>query len=426
MMLATSTNENLRCSLTSKLTRDFVKTNLIIVLGVCCWISMPAGKNGQLCADVFQMKDGRTISGSAMFISGRKAYLVEISDDIKVLVPENQIESHRKSTDKMAEYEAKLGELENSLAGHSALAAWCHKNGLPANEKAHYERMLDFEPDHAVARAALGYRRDKSNQWVRIEKVMSGQRGMVRDGNKWTFPELRDMKEQADELETAVKQRGREIRRWHNEANTDGTKSQAALLKLRQINDPLAIAELAELLRSNIRPEFKLLYIELLKNMNIPAAAQAIANASMLDADSRIRQACHDALLSMDNGKAIGRNSYLGYLHDKDPARIDRAAEGLSVLGDQSAILPLIEALVTTRTVSTPAGPGISTGMGTGNGGISMGGRPKSISVRHESRTVLAALTQLTSAIFGFDQNKWRAWYAEKYAPPMGDLRRDP
>ncbi len=378
-------------------------------------------------ADVFQMKDGRTIAGAAVFIPTRKAFLVEIAEEIKVLVPESQVAKHFQGGDRQVEYESKLAQMQDDLDGHAELAAWCKKSGMLAHEKAHYERMLDFDIDHAVARAALGYRRDKSNQWTRLDKVMSGQRGMIRDGSKWTFPELVAMRKQSEETEVAVKQRGREIRRWHNEALSNGQKSQAAILKLQQIEDPEAITELAALMRNTKTPEqLRLLYIQLLKKMQHPAATLVIAQTSILDGDGNIRNACLDALAGIDNGKETAKGIYLTFLQDKDPLRIDRAAEALGSIGDPSTVLPLIDALITSRTVTAPAGPGISTGMQNGNGGLSMGGRPKQVQTQHRSRPALAALTQLTGVNFEYDKNKWRLWYASKYAPPVDDLRRDP
>jgi hypothetical protein len=68
------------------------------------------------------------------------------------------------------EYVAKRESAEDSLAGQLALAKWCQERKLFSQERAHLARALTFDPNHATARARLGYVR-VGDEWIGREEI---------------------------------------------------------------------------------------------------------------------------------------------------------------------------------------------------------------------------------------------------------------
>lgn len=70
----------------------------------------------------------------------------------------------------VAEYVAKRDAAEDSPEGNLALAQWCQERKLFDQERAHLVRVLKYEPDHARARARLGYVRI-DDEWISREEI---------------------------------------------------------------------------------------------------------------------------------------------------------------------------------------------------------------------------------------------------------------
>ena len=95
----------------------------------------------------------------------------------------------------------------------------------------------------------------------------------------------------------------------------------------------------------------------------------------------------------------------------------------LGVLGDPTAVGPLIDSLITTHKFKIVTGnPGqTSTTFGNGpggswaGGGLSVGGGPKIISRQLSNDSVHDALVLLTGVDFGFNVAQWKAWYATQH-----------
>ena len=63
--------------------------------------------------------------------------------------------------------ERAVGELAAALSEH---AAWCQKSRLYGECDRVWGAVLAWDPDHAEARKALGYKRDKSGAWTRAKE----------------------------------------------------------------------------------------------------------------------------------------------------------------------------------------------------------------------------------------------------------------
>lgn len=405
------------------MTTGRISSFLIVTLLIACGHAFPLSK---LRGDVFELKDGRKISGDATEYDQGKAYLVRIDDGVQVVLPKNEIKRHDRNLPSFKEYAEKAANLPQTVEAHVEMAAWCAKNGLVHHEKAHYERILDFEPNHEVARAALGYKRDKTNQWARVFDVMTEEQGKVKVGAKYRFPELVELEKAAHDFEVASKTRRKEIRRWHQEALSPGPRMAESRNKLHQISDELAIPALSELLLSKNTNDNPLKgdYVQLLRRFQNRSAAQALIESSMHDNDANVREACYDAL--KEYGKSIAVAAYKAYLRNDNPEVINRAAEGLAVMNDPTSILPLIDALESSHNRQINPGPGMNVGTSNGNGGLSMGGKAKNVVLKSQNQRVLGTLSQLTGVNFQYDKKEWLMWYARQHGAPVNDLRRDP
>ena len=65
------------------------------------------------------------------------------------------------------------------------------------------------------------------------------------------------------------------------------------------------------------------------------------------------------------------------------------------------------------------------TGGTRGGAGMSAGGGPKIVSFNVPNQPVLDALVTITGQNYGFDKQRWRAWYASQKKTETLDARRN-
>ena len=120
--------------------------------------------------------------------------------------------------DALAQYEEMRATSPKTIAGHWALATWCADNGLPDQQRAHLESVLNEAPDHAVARAVLGYR--------------------AIDGRWYGQAELEERRREQDLAQQASSRWGREIETIRNLLRDNRPqKKQSAADQLAGIED---------------------------------------------------------------------------------------------------------------------------------------------------------------------------------------------
>lgn len=72
-------------------------------------------------------------------------------------------------------YRAMRNRAPDTLEGHLKLAAYCGRNGLKDEERAHLSRVVDLNPEHLDARQRLGFRKI-ADRWWSAEELEREQR----------------------------------------------------------------------------------------------------------------------------------------------------------------------------------------------------------------------------------------------------------
>jgi hypothetical protein len=287
--------------------------------------------------------------------------------------------------------------------------------------------MVELDPNHQQARYALGY------QFLKGEWISRGdfrrQEGYEFYKGRWRTPQEIEILETRARLELAEKDWALKLRRWRNNLE-DPDKARLGYESLLAVSDPVAVRPLSEMFsRERIR-QVKMLYADILANINNEAATSVLVARTLDDPDQEVFYHCLDKLVKLQPPHVA--DPFVAALRDANNQRVNRAGVALGKLRDQSTISPLIDALITTHTRVLPgrAGPNSTTTTFSDSGtGMKQNEGPQVQIVHTQNQQVLDALTQLAGVSFGFDQRAWRYWHAqEKIAqeagrPPL-DARR--
>jgi hypothetical protein len=184
---------------------------------------------------------------------------------------------------RLAEYNARREGLDGSAAAHRALALWCEENGLEPEAKAHFTAVTRLKPDSEDAWKHLGY---------------------VRRGGRWVEPEqaAADEARRKAQLEATARWQPRlETLRAHL---TDPKRRAEAESELAAIADPLAIPAVFRVF-ANSRPEHQRLAVQILGQIDSPAAAPPLIVLLTASTDPEVRRAAGETLLRRDVRESI-------------------------------------------------------------------------------------------------------------------------
>jgi tetratricopeptide (TPR) repeat protein len=333
------------------------------------------------------------------------------------------LSGHRPTDEREEAYE-KAAAKAQTADDHYRLAQQCSAANLRELALAHFLRAIELNPDLTEARAAVKHRQSDSGRWIRTEDHMH-RMGKIEVGAKWVYPEHAHEENLKAEQEKNVKAVKKEIQTFHQAFIKNSPKADQALAAVEQLNDPIAIEVFAEKLADKVLagqkpiPDgLKLVYVRLLAKFESVVATDALATACVFDSSERIRNAALDVLVKNGRGQAIYRIS--AWLRDANNVIINRAAYALGKLEASEATLDLINALVTKHERQVSPQADTFTPDGTTFGG------PKKVMVDVKNEQVRNALAQITGqGNLGYDKVAWLAWFANVYAPPVDDLRRD-
>lgn len=159
---------------------------------------MSAGAPLRAAADEVHLSGGNSIEGKA----------VRHGDKVVVELESGQITLHARDVERIDERESSVEHVQRSyaalktgdVAGRIALANYCRDHQMPSRERALLREVIEREPDHAQARARLGFVKSEAG-WLTHEQHMRAQ-GMVQRDGAWVTQaqalELDRLRAQAD------------------------------------------------------------------------------------------------------------------------------------------------------------------------------------------------------------------------------------
>ncbi len=382
-------------------------------------------------AEIFRLTHGGQVEGQWLNRTQARpdAYEVELLGGGQITLPADVVQEVIVQSEMQRRYEELLPKVPNTVEGHLEMAERCRKAGLKQQREFHLRRVLELDPDQADARRGLGYSR-VAGQWTRADEWFEKQ-GYVRHGGAWRLAQEVELDTQRDRQLVAEKEWRKRLQVWRNAVVRGRNDAGEALAQLRAVDNPMAIAGLAEMLDNQEElKQLKLLYIDLLGKFNHPSAVAALLKHAMTDPDEEVRDRSIDA--ARINGLQQGVFYLSRLLKDKDNQVVNRAGKTLGRLGDPSAVPALIDALVTKHRYRVQPGgaPGSIGGSFSpqGGGGMQVAGKAIVIEKDLANSEVLAALVALVppGVNFAYDKAAWKNWYAtQQLNAPGTSLRRD-
>lgn len=170
----------------------------------------------------------------------------------------------------LARYYARRAESPDTMEGHRNLARWCEKQGLNAQARAHFNRVLEFNGDDAEARQKLGFRR-LNRVWVAeasVKEIEDQARQIARSMQEW-LPRIQ------------------QIRRGL-QASSAATR-EAAQRDLNSIDDLQALPAMERTL-SGASEECAVALVNKLADWNDPQATRALARQAVYSSWQPVRQ----------------------------------------------------------------------------------------------------------------------------------------
>jgi hypothetical protein len=197
----------------------------------------------------------------------------------------DQWQAAPKQAAQLSAYERRREKAADTAEGQLALADWCSKHGLPAQERAHLTRVIDLDANHAVARARLGFVRE-GNDWISPAEIALDQaREAARQAAmaKWT-PVLREIREDLQHRSAARRAKAQE--------------------RLEAIDDASA-ASAMESVFADAGDELTIVALGWLAGLRDPLATQVVCRFAVLSPSLDVRQAAAGQLADLPHEQFV-------------------------------------------------------------------------------------------------------------------------
>jgi hypothetical protein len=152
-------------------------------------------------SDVVLTKDGRTLEGKIVE-EGADALVIETPFG-RVPLSRGEVRSIERGPSPWEVYEARRANAAGAQ-DHFDLAQWCAEKGLTKERRSSLEEAVRLDPDHAQARAALGFvsfegrwvqRRERDRILADREEKAAREKGLVKHEGRWVTPEEKEARE---------------------------------------------------------------------------------------------------------------------------------------------------------------------------------------------------------------------------------------
>ena len=398
----------------------------LVGLSVC----VPAASVSTAClstayGDELLLSGGGRLTGKVVNAdqTPRTNYVVQLASGGTLTLAKDQVRQVIAESAADAEYARLRHEQPDTAAGQWKLAEWCKEQKLTEVRKQHLARILELEPDHREARAALGYTRIQG-RWTTTAQHQTAM-GKVLYKGEYHYPQAIEIMENRDRADKAKKLWQVNLKRWREQL--EGDKGQAAQAAIVAIDDPAAIWALRENMQSEQNEDVRLLYVKALATIGNGDAKVLLAERSLQDPSEEVRLTALDHLDDQPRYSLI--SLYIQGLRSGDNAIVNRSAVALSRFKDPRSIAPLIEALVTTHKYKVTTGNSNPGGLSATNGsmgsGLSMGQSTHVITKVEQNQAVLETLVTLVGGQnFQYDIQAWKLWFAGRKKNNLLDVRR--
>lgn len=400
------------------------------------------------CADYIALKNGGQVRGelpaNAETAAGNRHVVIRTMSGAMVTVEHDQVEAVVRRRLVIEDYETRRRAVPDTVAGHWRLAEWCRQKSLAKPREFHLLRVVELDPEHTPAQRGLGrVRRD--GRWATPAELLTAQ-GYVKHKGKLVLPQEVEVARKADSATTAERSWLKRIKQWQRWLAGDrGANVALAAARLREIRDPDALPALARVFRDDPQPENRLLYVEILSQIDSDRPLMYLVVQSLVDEAFAVRDAAIRSVRRKGPARAVP--IYVRELRNRQNPIVNRAAVALGQLADDSVIPHLIAALVTrhqTRMVvpdenllpdPAEADHAADTSSARGDRPSPDGRMPAvvgnlesavlddeseaveiEVEKDEENPSVLEALTLLTNRNFGYDLQAWRTWYNGRQA----------
>ena len=394
------------------------------------WLSFCAVPPTAL-AEVVLLKSGAKVEGEILNPTRSKDDLVEVVpvEGLKLTLAASQVKGVLVQTKVLKDYDSAVAKMADTLDAHLAMAQWCLEASLAEQRKFHLSQVIKHDPNHAMARATLGYIKVGSG-WM-TQNEYKRRQGYVLKGGAYRLAQELETTERAGQWERDTLAARKNLKMWFTWLGGKGKGADQALENIRGIREEAAAPALADAVAdARLSRDLRLMCLDVLTQFPPNYYGSTLIKIAMDDTDPEMSDKCLDVLREQRSQQAI--LTFIKGLKAKDNKVVNRSAQCLQRLGDPAATVPLIDALVTKHelVIQTGSPGGVAAGFGgsgddNGLGNFSMGDKSKKISRELNNDAVLSALTSLHQGVnFNFNETAWRAWYIESHTSPDVNLRR--
>ncbi len=307
---------------------------------------------------------------------------------------------------------------KDDVASHLKIARWARNAKLDAQAEAHFQRVVELDPENEEARKAL--RHEKLNGvWVSRQERLE-RNGWVRVGGVNLSRQEAELLEKAKAAQEEARYWKKEIAFLYNAALDGDVRARDAL---RRTRNPRALTPLGNALKKEKDPEGRVLLVQAIGSIGTPNALSALGRVALQDDDLDVRTAALEGV----NRKKTALPDAIEFFRQtlrssNDVATINRAAYALGYFEAEQAIPDLVNALTTTHKRQITVGSEQTrASFNTATGqlqGFSPGGGTQTKTITELSRNEEArkALVRIVGAHyqtpvdFGFDVDAWIAW----------------
>ncbi|MFT5301089.1 MAG: hypothetical protein ACI87E_005297 [Mariniblastus sp.] len=332
------------------------------------------------------------------------------------------------------EYNSLLMNMSDEPNAHWTLYEWLDNQPksvarFPDQLRFHLERIVELDPNDVKAKRKLGMRLiDSQDRWV-PELQYFNSIGFEKSGTSWAPIRQAEVSRQHQTILAINGERKSSfslwLKKWRKSPNARYLQAE-----LYQFCDAPAVPYIYDEWINEDDPRKRSMYIYAIGRVPSRVAQNALCEISINDTVIANRENAMVQLAQEHYSKA-GTVAYLsrflpspGRSSTPPRSQILRAAFAIGEMGDESAVLKLTPALITTHQVQAGDQPG-RTKVGTDNTGtFNFGGDTAPVNRSFQNDDVVAALRKLTNEDFGFDELAWKRWYIENHTHHDIQLRR--